>query len=103
GQWQRVALARVLLRDDADLVILDEPGSWLDPEAEAAMPARPGRTTLLISHRLSMVREADLIVVLDGGRVVEAGTHRALLAVGGRYARLFAAQARASRDDTLVP
>jgi ATP-binding cassette, subfamily B, bacterial len=103
GQWQRLALARTLLRADADLLILDEPGSWLDAEGEAALPgwvrARPGRTTVLISHRLSLVREADLIVVLDGGRITEAGTHRDLLAAGGRYARLFAAQARAYHDD----
>ncbi|WP_051817230.1 ABC transporter ATP-binding protein [Kitasatospora sp. NRRL B-11411] len=98
GQWQRVALARSLLRADADLLVLDEPSSGLDPLAERRVHEtlahhRAGRTTLLISHRLSALRGADLIVVIDGGRVAEEGSHRELLARNGRYAELFTAQA----------
>ena len=98
GQWQRVALARALMRDGRDLLILDEPSSGLDAEAEheihARAAAQPGRAhQLLISHRLGAVRDADLIVVLDGGRIAEQGDHDALLAAGGQYARLFRLQA----------
>ncbi|MEV7006956.1 ABC transporter ATP-binding protein [Streptosporangium sp. NPDC051022] len=99
GQWQRVALARGLLRDRCDLVILDEPGSGLDPRAEHEVHTvlrghRAGRTTLLISHRLSAVRDADAIAVLDGGRITELGGHGELVREGGRYAELFETQAR---------
>ncbi|HEX4721804.1 MAG TPA: ABC transporter ATP-binding protein [Pseudonocardiaceae bacterium] len=98
GQWQRVALARSLMRDQADLLILDEPSSGMDAAAEyrvnrSLRAHRAGRTSLLISHRLSALRDADLIVVLDDGRVVERGTHDELTNAGGRYARLFAMQA----------
>jgi ATP-binding cassette subfamily B protein len=98
GQWQRVALARSFVRSDPELVILDEPSSGLDVEAEhelhtATRAHRLGRTTLLISHRLSAVRDADLIVVLDGGVVSEQGTHDALIGAGGAYARMFRLQA----------
>jgi ATP-binding cassette subfamily B protein len=98
GQWQRVALARGFLRDDRDLMILDEPSSGLDPRAEAELntalrTARAGRTTLLISHRLGTVRRADLIVVVADGRVVERGGHDELITAGGEYARLFRLQA----------
>jgi ATP-binding cassette subfamily B protein len=87
-----------LLRDDCDLMVLDEPSSGLDAEAEAEMQrqvrARPdGRAVVIISHRLSAVRDADTIVVLDGGRVAETGTHDELIAAGGRYADLFTRQA----------
>ncbi|WP_307796803.1 ABC transporter ATP-binding protein [Actinomadura barringtoniae] len=97
GQWQRLALARAFVRDGRDLMILDEPSSGLDPEAEHEIHARmrehrEGRTSLLISHRLNTVREADLIVVLQEGRVTEQGPHEALLASGGEYARLFRLQ-----------
>ena len=99
GQWQRLALARAFLRAEADLVILDEPNAGLDPEAEAELHAhigalRAGSTSVLISHRLGTLRDADLIVVLDDGAVTETGTHTSLLASGGTYARLFATQAK---------
>jgi ATP-binding cassette, subfamily B, bacterial len=98
GQWQRLALARAFVREGRDLMILDEPSSGLDPEAEHQVHAqmrayRRGRTSLLISHRLSAVRDADLIAVLDEGRIIEQGTHDTLLEAGGRYARLFRLQA----------
>jgi ATP-binding cassette subfamily B protein len=103
GQWQRVALARALLRDGRDLMILDEPSAGLDARAEHEVHAalreyRHGRTSVLISHRLSAVRHADRVVVLAGGEVVEDGTHAELMAVGGRYAELFEIQARGYAD-----
>lgn len=98
GQWQRLALARALLRDQRDLMILDEPSSGLDAEAEHEIHAtlrrhRAGRTSLLISHRLGTVRDADVILVLAGGRIIEAGNHRELIAADGEYRRLFSLQA----------
>ncbi|MFC7545651.1 ABC transporter ATP-binding protein [Plantactinospora sp. GCM10030261] len=98
GQWQRVALARALVRDARDLLILDEPSAGLDAEAEYQVHCRlrehrAGQTSLLISHRLGAVRDADTIVVLDQGVVVEQGDHDALIAMDGHYARLFALQA----------
>lgn len=102
GQWQRVALARTLLRRDSDLLILDEPGSGLDADAEHAIHRRlrehrAGRTSLLVSHRLGVVRDSDVIVVLEDGRVVERGSHEELTVAGGQYARLFAIQAEGYR------
>ncbi len=99
GQGQRLALARGFLRDGCDLIVLDEPSSGLDAEAEAEIHARlrehrAGRTSLLISHRLNTVRDADQIVVLTDGRVAELGTHPELLLAEGGYARLFTLQAR---------
>lgn len=100
GQWQRVALARALAAVDAGagVLILDEPSAALDVRAEAELFDRflevtKGVTTILVSHRLSSVRRADRIVVIDGGRIVEDGSHDELLALGGRYARAFALQA----------
>ena len=103
GQWQRVALARALLRHGRDLVILDEPNAGLDAEAEHEIHAslrehRDGATSVLISHRLNAVRDADNIVVLADGVVVEQGDHDALMADGGTYARLFSLQARGFID-----
>ncbi|MDA3650303.1 ABC transporter ATP-binding protein/permease [Saccharopolyspora indica] len=102
GQWQRIAIARAFYRD-ADVMIFDEPTSALDPRAEHALFERirrhaAGRTVVLISHRLSSVRYADRIYVLDRGRVVEQGTHPELLRTGGRYAQLYELQAAAYRE-----
>jgi ATP-binding cassette subfamily C protein CydCD len=98
GQRQRVAIARALLRD-APILVLDEALSSVDAESEALIQAAldrlvAGRTTLVFAHRLSSVIGTDRILVLDAGRIVEEGTHAALLARGGVYARLMAAQAR---------
>ena len=98
GQWQRVALARALVRDDCDLLILDEPSSGLDAEAEHEIherlsQLRRGRASLLISHRLNAVRDADSIAVLTDGVVGERGTHAELIRSDGTYARLFQLQA----------
>jgi ATP-binding cassette subfamily B protein/ATP-binding cassette subfamily C protein len=102
GQWQKVALSRAYMRRDADILILDEPTAALDANAEAAVfehfrEYAKGRMTLLISHRFSSVRNADHIVVLDHGRVLERGDHASLMAAQGRYAQLFELQARGYR------
>jgi ATP-binding cassette subfamily B protein/subfamily B ATP-binding cassette protein MsbA len=96
GQRQRVAIARALIAD-APVLLLDEATSALDAQSEAAVAAAlatlaKGRTTLVIAHRLSTVREADKIVVMDRGRVVEQGRHEELIARGGLYAGLHALQ-----------
>jgi ABC-type multidrug transport system fused ATPase/permease subunit len=97
GQRQRVAIARAILRD-APIVILDEPTSALDAASEELLlnaldNLPPGRTRLVIAHRLSTVRDADLILVLERGRLIEAGTHDALFRSGGLYQRLAGFQA----------
>ncbi|HTG99501.1 MAG TPA: ABC transporter ATP-binding protein [Vicinamibacterales bacterium] len=101
GEWQRLALARIMYRN-ADIWILDEPTSSLDPEAEAAIFAElkdnlRGRIGIVISHRFSTVRIADRIAVIVDGRVAEFGTHDELLRSGGRYAKLFEIQAAGYR------
>ena len=103
GQWQKLALARGFMRDEPLLTALDEPTAALDAETEhqlferyaaTARQARAnGGVTILVSHRFSTVRMADLIVVLDGAHVAEAGSHDELLARGGRYAELYRIQA----------
>jgi ATP-binding cassette subfamily B protein len=107
GQWQKLALARGFMRAGPLLCVLDEPTAALDAETEHALFERfaaasraasdDGRITLLVSHRFSTVRMADQIVVIDGSRVVEAGTHDELMARRGLYAELYAMQARAYR------
>jgi ATP-binding cassette, subfamily B, bacterial len=104
GQWQRVALARAFVRDSCDVLIMDEPSSGLDAEAEAQVADRlrghrQGRTSLLISHRLGTLRDADLIAVLADGRIAEQGRHEDLIAAHGIYARLFDLQARGYQDE----
>lgn len=101
GEWQKIALARALLRE-AQIIVLDEPTSAMDAAAEYEMFTRfrevaAGRTAILISHRLSTVKMADLIYVMRAGRVAESGTHDELLRKAGAYARLFTAQASGYR------
>jgi ATP-binding cassette, subfamily B, bacterial len=109
GQWQKLALGRGFMRDHPLLLVLDEPTAALDAETEHALFERyaataqggngraEGRITILVSHRFSTVRMADLIVVLDGARVAEVGTHETLMAKGGPYAELYGIQAAAYR------
>jgi ATP-binding cassette subfamily B protein len=107
GQWQKLALARGFMRDRPLLLVLDEPTAALDAETEHALFERyadaargdggDGRITVLVSHRFSTVRMAGLIVVLDGARLVEMGTHDELMTTGGQYSQLYAIQAAAYR------
>jgi ATP-binding cassette subfamily B protein len=113
GQWQKLALARGFMRDEPLLLVLDEPTAALDAETEhalferyaaaasrvdgSAVDAASGRITILVSHRFSTVRMADLIVVLDGARIAEVGTHDDLMAKRGQYAELYGIQAAAYR------
>ncbi|HLW52251.1 MAG TPA: ABC transporter ATP-binding protein [Candidatus Angelobacter sp.] len=109
GQWQKLSLARGFMRDEPLLLVLDEPTAALDAETEHALFERyaaaargtgennHGRITVLVSHRFSTVRMADLIVVLDGARLVEVGTHEDLMAKRGQYSELYSIQAAAYR------
>jgi ATP-binding cassette, subfamily B, bacterial len=109
GQWQKLALARGFMRDVPLLLVLDEPTAALDAETEHALFERyaaaardtgeggSGRVTILVSHRFSTVRMADLILVLDGARLVEVGTHEELMARSGQYSELYKIQAAAYR------
>jgi ATP-binding cassette subfamily B protein len=104
GEKQRVALARLILKAP-DIVVLDEATAHLDSESEAAVQRAlsetlSGRTSLVIAHRLSTVREADELLVIDGGRIVERGTHGSLLAQGGLYAELYQTQFADQEDPT---
>ncbi|MCP5327766.1 MAG: ABC transporter ATP-binding protein [Steroidobacteraceae bacterium] len=99
GQWQKIALSRAFMRTQADILVLDEPTAAMDAQAEADVfehfrQLASGRIAILISHRFSTVRMADQIVVIDGGRIVEHGSHEVLMDQDGLYARLFALQAR---------
>jgi ATP-binding cassette subfamily B protein len=108
GQWQKLALGRSMMRTHPVLLVLDEPTAALDPEAEHALFERyaraagqaasnTGGVTVLVSHRFSTVRMADLILVLESGRLVAAGSHAELMQQGGLYAELYELQARAYR------
>jgi ATP-binding cassette subfamily B protein len=107
GQWQKLAIARALVRPRPLLMIMDEPSASLDPQTEAVLFDRlaeearagraEGRITLLISHRFSTVRSADLIIVLEHGRVTEQGNHEELMSCGGTYAELYSLQAAGYR------
>ncbi|HXM58989.1 MAG TPA: ABC transporter ATP-binding protein, partial [Candidatus Dormibacteraeota bacterium] len=105
GEWQKVALGRAFMRD-ARILVLDEPTSALDAQAEYELFERlrqlsQGRTAIYISHRFSTVRQADRILFLERGRLVEEGTHDELMALAGRYARLFTMQASAYTGETI--
>jgi ATP-binding cassette subfamily B protein len=102
GQWQRMALARAFFRN-APFIILDEPTASLDARAEHELfesirELTKGRAVLLISHRFSTVRSADRIYVLDSGRIIEHGSHRELMDLGGTYAEMFNLQAASYVD-----
>ena len=102
GQWQKVALARAFMRRGADILVLDEPTAAMDARAEAEVFERfqqlaRDRMLILISHRFSTVRMADQILVIQGGRILERGSHEELMQIDGHYANLFALQARGYR------
>ncbi|HUF73850.1 MAG TPA: ABC transporter ATP-binding protein [Gammaproteobacteria bacterium] len=102
GEWQRIALARAFMREEAEILVLDEPTSSMDAETEMQVFERfraltRDKIVILISHRFSTVRQADTIAVMEHGTIVEQGNHHELMALAGRYARLFELQASAYR------
>ena len=102
GQWQKIALARAFMREKADILILDEPTAAMDAKAEAEIfqhfqKMNQEQILILISHRFSTVRQADLIAVMEQGKITELGDHQQLMALGGQYATLFELQAAAYR------
>lgn len=102
GQWQKIALARAFMREGADILVLDEPTAAMDARAEAQVfeqfrELATDRMVILISHRFSTVRMADQILVVQGGEVLERGSHEQLMALNGHYAHLFSLQARGYR------
>ena len=108
GQWQKLATARAFMRSQRDLLILDEPSSGLDAAAEYELnnrlrELRTGRASLLVSHRLGALRDADLIVTLDAGRIAEVGDHASLTRRNGIYAAMFRMQASGYQSDGKVP
>ena len=99
GQWQKIALSRAFMREDADILVLDEPTAAMDARAEAQVfeqfrALARERMVILISHRFSTVRMADQILVIHEGRILEHGSHEDLMARDGHYAQLFKLQAR---------
>jgi len=104
GQRQRITIARAIIRD-SPILILDEPSAGLDAESEklvfdALENLLQGKTSIVIAHRLATVRRADVIFVIDEGRVVEQGTHDELLETGGLYSRLYELQFRGEEVDS---
>jgi ATP-binding cassette subfamily B protein len=102
GQWQKIALSRAFMRSRADILVLDEPTAAMDAAAEATIfehfrALTQGRIAILISHRFSTVRMADQIVVLQDGRIIERGSHEALMRLNGHYSHLFSLQAKGYR------
>jgi ATP-binding cassette subfamily B protein len=102
GQWQKIALSRAFMRESADILVLDEPTAAMDARAEAQVfeqfrELAKERMVILISHRFSTVRMADQILVIQGGQILERGSHEQLMTLNGHYAQLFALQARGYR------
>lgn len=102
GQWQKIALSRAFIRAESDILVMDEPTAAMDARAEAQVfeqfrDLARDRMVILISHRFSTVRMADQILVIQGGRILEQGSHEQLMALGGHYAQLFQLQARGYR------
>ena len=102
GQWQKIALSRAFMREESDILVLDEPTAAMDARAEAQIfeqfrALARERMVILISHRFSTVRMADQIIVIQGGEILDRGSHDELMALNGHYAQLFQLQARGYR------